>query len=116
MIMNSGPDTVLVYPEIEGEDDFGDPIRYPSPTPITVRTYVQALSAEESAELDVDPRTTRYFNTSQKLPAGAWANVEWDGRSWGVVGEIQHIGRTRRTAHAHVVIEAREPRDVWSPA
>lgn len=109
-LVDSGPDPVLVFPEVETTDDFGDPIRVPSDTPVQVSTYVQALSATEAADYDVDPRTTRYFNTSTPLPAaGAWARVEWDGREWDVVGEPQRVGRTRRTAYTHVVITARSP-------
>lgn len=113
-LLQSGPHEVLVFPEVEVLDDAGDPIRVPSPVPIAVATYVQALSATEAADLDVDPRTTRYFNTAQALPAGAWARVEWDGRAWDVLGEPQRIGRTHRTAHTHVVISARDPRQVIS--
>lgn len=109
MILNSGPDEVKIFPEIESEDDYGDPIRYPSDTPVVIRTYVQALSAEESGELDVDPQTTRYFNTSRPLPGGAWARLEWGDRTWDMLGEPQHIGRSMRTAHTHVVMQAREP-------
>lgn len=111
VILDKGPDEVLIWPEIEVLDDSGSPVRIPSATPVSISTYVQALSATESADYDIDPRTSRYFNTSQALPGGAWARVSWGGREWDVVGEPQRLGRTHRTARTHVVITARTPRE-----
>lgn len=109
-LIDSGPDEVLLYPEVLGEDSDGNPERRPSPTPIKIRCQLHRLSVEESSTLGQTSSATYYFNTSRDLPAGAFATAQVRGREAEVVGEPTRQGRTSRTAHTRVVVRILEPK------
>ena len=109
-LIDSGPDVVLLYPEVVGADDDGNPVRVPSATPLpALNVQLHAMSADESAALGQADRELYYFNTSTALPAGAYATAQARGRLWDVVGAPQRQGRSERTAHTHVVLASRSP-------
>lgn len=109
-LIDGGPDVVLLYPEVLGEDDDGNPERRPSTTPIRVECQLHRLSADESAALGQDSTSTYYFNTSKDLPLGAFAGAMVRGRKAEVIGEPTRQGRSRRTAHTRVIVRIIEPK------
>lgn len=112
-LIDSGPDAILLYPEVETTDSDGNIVRRPSKVPITVNAQLHRLKADEIDSLGI-PSTSLFFNTSTPLPLGSYAKAETRGRSWDVVGEPIRTGRSERTAHTRVVLAARQARAVSS--
>lgn len=108
-LIDGGPDRVELFPEVVGADDDGNPVRVPSVTPVVLDVQLHRLRAEESAAFGQADRDYYYFNTSQDVPAGAYASATARGRTWDVEGAPQRQGRSSRTAHAHVVLSSRKP-------
>lgn len=109
-LIDGGPDVVLLYPEVKGQDSDGNPELRPSTTPIVVRCQLHRLSSEESAALGQSSTATYYFNTAQDLPIGAYAAAKVRGRAAEVVGEPTRQGRSGRTAHTRVVVRIIQPK------
>lgn len=101
-LIDSGPDLVRFFPEVEVTDSYGTPHRAPSTTPVVVSTHVQRSTAEEAEALGQQAVSLWRFTTSVDLPAGAWAGLTVNGRPAEVVGEPQRQGRSARTAHTLV--------------
>lgn len=109
MSLLDGPDTVVLYPEVEASDGDGNPTREPDrDNPVEVVGRMQpAGSAEDST--DGQAVSTTYRLTCRAFPAGAWALVEWGGREWDVMGEPVRRTSSPATAHATVTLRARTP-------
>lgn len=108
MSLIDGPDIVQVYPEVLGTDSDGNRIRKPSDTPVEVLGRVQPVSTTEAAALGQE--WSSYVKLlCREFPAGAWAEVVWDGRSWDVQGEPQPNGLSPSTRHVRVILRARDP-------
>lgn len=101
-LIDSGPDLVSFYPEVEATDVYGTPHRSPSPTALVIATQVQRSTAEEAEALGQQAESLWRFSTSRDLPPGAWAGLTVNGRPAEVVGEPQPQGRSRRTRHTLV--------------
>ena len=101
-LIDSGPDLVSFYPEVEVTDVYGTPHRSPSPTALVIATQVQRSTAEEAEALGQHAESLWRFSTSRDLPPGAWAGLTVNGRPAEVVGEPQRQGRSKRTAHTLV--------------
>lgn len=107
-LLDDGPDLLQVWPEVDGTDSDGNPVRVPAATPLTVRGRVQPVSAEESAAAGQALRTVYRF-VGRSFPAGAYARVQWDGRDWDVLGEPMRSNGSARTRHVKVLLSARGP-------
>jgi len=101
-LIDSGPDRVEFYPEIETTDEYGTPIRVPSDVPVEFTVHVQRSTAEEAEALGQQALSTWRFSTSRDLPPGPWAGLTVNGRPAEVVGEPQPQGRSPRTRHTLV--------------
>lgn len=107
-LLDTGPDLVEVYPEVDSVDDYGNPIKVASPTPVPVYGRVQPSTSTESFELgQVEAETVRFL--SRTFPAGAFAKARHDGRDWDVVGSPRRHRGSPRTAHATTYLRARTP-------
>ncbi len=104
------PHTVLVFPEVESDDGYDTPTRVPALVPVSVRGWMQPVSAAERQALGQQSATVyRLFAVS--IPGGPWARVEWDGRDWDMLGEpLAHDGGgIIALDHMTVTLAARGP-------
>lgn len=107
-LLDRGTEVVEVWPEVEGTDDDGNPVRVPADQPVTLRMLVQPVSAEESAALGQGVNTV-YRAIGRTFPGGAFARVAWGGRDWDVLGEPKRFNSSPRTRHVSVLLVARGP-------
>lgn len=107
-LLFSGPEKVLVYTEVESYDGDGNPMQVPSEYPVIVTGRVQPLNTAENGIAGQAVGTVYKF-LCRDFPAGAYARVEWQSRTWDVDGEpIRHNG-SEATAHVTVHLRARRP-------
>lgn len=105
-LLDTGPDEVQVYPEVKTTDSYGNTVWRASATPVPVSGRVQPSTSTESAELgQVVGETVRFV--SRGFPAGPFARVEYDGRSWDVFGAPRRHGGSAATAHCTTYLRAR---------
>ena len=106
-LLDAPPHVVVAYPEVAGVDSEGNPTRVPG-AGVTVACSVHYLTAKESVEFGQDT-TTRARIWARRWPTGAFARVDWDGRSWDVVGEPRRFARTAAMRHVEIDLLARDP-------
>jgi hypothetical protein len=106
--LDAPPHVVQVWLEVDGTDAEGNPARVPASSPVNVRCSVHYLTTQESAEVG-QTTTTRARIYARRFPAGAYARVQWDGRTWDVDGEPRRFGRTEAVVHDEVDLLARVP-------
>lgn len=107
-LLCDAPDEVLVYVEEAGTDGDGNPVKVPAQYPIKVRGRVQPVYGNESG-FNGQEIATVYKLVCQKFPAGAYARVEWGGRTWEVQGEPLRRAGSPTIAHVSVMLRARRP-------
>lgn len=101
-LLDSGPDEIQWFAEVEVEDDYGTPVRQPSPTPTAQFTcQVQRVSSEEAAELGQSRDKVYSFQTSRAI-SGASSGLTVNGRPCEVIGEPLAQGRSPRTRSTKV--------------
>lgn len=105
-LLDTGNETVLVWPQVETTDPDGNPVRVPADAPVTVRGRVQPVSSADVIAAG-QQTSTRYRFSSRTAPLGAWARVHWDGRDWDVDGEPLTSNGSRRTRHVVAILRAR---------
>jgi hypothetical protein len=104
-LLDSGPDTITVYPTVAVDDGYGGTKPGPG-VPVTIRAQVEPVASTEN----VGPGYvvgTEYRVIARSLPAGPWSRVEWAGEVWAVVGEPERFGGSRRVAHDVATIRKR---------
>lgn len=107
-LLSTGPEKVLVYTEQSGTDGDGNPIKVPSAYPVVVRGRVQPVQSTENGVLGQAVGTV-YRLLCKQFPAGAYARVEWQSRTWDVDGEPIRQTGSARTSHVIVHLRARRP-------
>lgn len=105
-LLDNGPDVLTVYTEVEARDAYGNVVRVPSDTPVTVRGRVQPSTSDELSALGFATETVVRF-IARSFPGGPWARVEFEDREWDVVGEPRVHRGSPRTAHVTVYLKAR---------
>jgi len=110
-LIDEPPHTITVYPEVDSTDSDGNPVRVPATTGVPVRVWMQPASAAESAAAG-QAVTTTYKAFGRSFPAGPFARVEWDGRSWDVVGDPMRWDGIPDVAHVEVMLTARTARPI----
>ncbi|PPK63521.1 hypothetical protein V5P93_000424 [Actinokineospora auranticolor] len=105
-LLDHGPDHVVIYPSMWAADQDGNHAWRPGPTGHQVTARVQPIS---SADLVVNGQqvATLARVITRDAPAGPWDRVEWDGRTWDVIGEPEQRGDSPATRHTTIVIRAR---------
>lgn len=107
-LLYDAPDEVLVYVEEDGADGDGNPIKVPVAYPAKVRGRVQPDYSLES-NFNGQEVATVYRLVCRTFPAGAYAKVEWGGRTWDVLGEPMRRNGSSGIAHVTVILRARRP-------
>lgn len=105
-LLDTGNETITVYPQERITDDRGNVLWRPSTTPVRVRCRVQPVTTDEPAVAGQATETT-YRVIARDAPLGPWARVEWDGRTWDVVGEPQRYSGSPATRHVDALIRMR---------
>ena len=102
--LGQGPDTVRIWPVVQGEDERGNIVRRPA-------TDSQAVSLQcwVYPNGDTSDGQALYEVINPDLPTGPWGKAAWDGREWDIVGEVEKYNAFNVKV-AKAVIRAREPR------
>lgn len=115
-LIEHGPHTVRVYPEIRTTDSRGNPVRKPSDTPVTVRgCMMHPLSSTRGAFPAIDNRQGQRVDAAYRLlardaPLGWWSKVEWDHPDGYTItmtvlgGPLLHRG-SRGTRHVSATLQ-----------
>ena len=111
MALLDGDTQVLVYPEVESVDDYGNTVRVPGVIPVTVWALCQPSSTEEYVAYgDGVSEVSRIL--CREFPAGPWGKVTFDGRDWDVVGAPKPHRSFALTSHDTAVVKSRSPRGI----
>lgn len=105
-LLDNGPDEILVYPEVESTDAYGNPVRVPAETPVPVRGRLQPSTVDEASALG-QVANTAYRFIARSFPGGPWARVEYAGREMDVVGEPRVYRQPGRTRHMTTYLASR---------
>lgn len=105
-LLDTGPQTADIYPEVETTDERGNPIRVPAEVPVAVRCRIQPVSSEDVIAAG-QQTTTRYRLSTRDAPLGAWALVVTQGREWDVEGEPRRYRGSAQTRHVVATLVAR---------
>lgn len=105
-LLDDGPDVITVYPSVWSADEDGNHAWRPSGTGIVVRARVQPISSTEQAGTGQQV-VTLVRVIARNVPAGPWDHVDYDGRTWDVLGEPDHRGDSLATAHTTLTMQAR---------
>jgi hypothetical protein len=113
-LLDDRRESIVLIPEIDGEDDLGNKVRVPDPEPTHWTTLYGRFQMSSSTEPTVDGQvvvTSSVFIT-RSFPAGAWARITFGGRDWDVDGEVIRSNGSDATKHDTVTLKARGPAPV----
>ena len=103
---------IKVFPQVLGTDPDGGPQWKPSEVGVDVPVMAWPVSTDELA--GNGQRSGETYRVRPKrgvpFPAGPWALVEWQGRTWDVDGEPAEHRRGRGTRRTTVTIQTQNPR------
>ena len=104
--------TVTVFPQIETEDAEGNLITKPADVGFATRANVQLLSQSGTSSRKAEQDTigflteevyrVRFPRDFQEL--GPQSRIDWDGRSYGILGMPQRYLGSKRTAHIDYIV------------
>lgn len=112
-ILDSGPHTVVVFPEETTTDSYGNTVRRPSTVGVTVTgCQVTPLSSSRGAfssyDLAEGQQVDQYWQIrARNAPLGNWSRIEWNGLRLSPLGAPLH--HTIRGV-AHVACSLQEER------
>ncbi|NGO71452.1 phage head completion protein [Streptomyces boncukensis] len=104
-LLDTGNETITVYPQEQTTDDRGNTVWRPSTTGVPVRCRVQPVDSDEPAVPGQATETT-YRVIARDAPLGPWVRVEWNGRTWDVIGEPRRYNGSPATRHIDALIRA----------
>lgn len=113
-LLDDRRESLVLTPEINGDDDLGNPKRIPDPDPahrVTVYGRMQYGASTESEANGQSVRTQAVF-ICREFPAGAWARVQFNGVDFDVDGEPLVSNGSDATRHVTVTLRARNPKPV----
>lgn len=103
-LLDTGTQTVIIYPEVAVEDSYGNRMKVPSKNGTEALASVQPMSniaSSESAELG-QMLNTRYrvrVDRRSTVPYGPWSAIEWRGDVYEVLGEPEIHTGSSNTQH-----------------
>lgn len=103
-ILDAGPHTVLVYPEITTTDSRGNVVKKPGE--VGVLTHGCTLTPVASNRTrDRDERVRAdYRLITRSAPLGRWSRVEWCGRTFAVLDGPHEYNASPETKHIAATI------------
>ncbi|MGH3760255.1 hypothetical protein [Actinophytocola sp.] len=107
-LLDAGPDAIVVYPSVWEADADGNYAWRPGTMPVLVWARVQPVN---STELVVNGQqvVTLARVIARRAPAGPWDRIDYDRRTWDVLGEPEQRGDSPTTRHVTVLMQARGP-------
>jgi hypothetical protein len=111
-LLDEGNELVVIYPMVETTDPEENSVWRAGDVGVPVMGSVQPIGNDTSTEggtSQVVDTTYRFRpNRGETVPIGAWARVEWDGRTWDLVGDPGRHNGSDATAHRTYRIKARK--------
>ena len=107
-LLDSSNETVRVYPEEVTTDADGNTVTRPSEYGVFTSARIWPLTSTESAQDGGFLTVQRFglrFPRSFPHVLGAQAKVVWNEKLYSVVGDPLVFNGSRRTRHAHYVLE-----------
>lgn len=104
-LLDDGPDQAIVYPQVAGVDDQGNPVMVPDSVGVLVHCRIAPFNSTDVVTAG-QATDTVYKLVARKAPLGAWALVKWDGRDWDLLGEPLWYRGSPRTAHVTALIRS----------
>lgn len=92
IVLDNGPHTVKVYPEVETTDSYGNVVKKPSDVPVTITgCLMMPLASTRGAFAAIDVKAGQRVDAAWRLmaryaPLGWWSRVEFEGRSMTILG------------------------------
>lgn len=92
ILLDSGPHTILVFPEVTGTDSRGNVIKRPADVGIVVTGCLMLpLASTRGAFAAIDVRQGQRVDAAWRLfardaPVGWWSRVEWEGKKLTILG------------------------------
>ncbi|MEO6084433.1 MAG: hypothetical protein ABIQ18_15140 [Umezawaea sp.] len=112
-LLDRGREVVTVYQEIVTTDRDGNTITKAGTHGVTTRASVQIL-AQSGTSSRRSEQDNEGFETESvyrlRLPRdfpfilGAQAKVDWQGKTWSVIGDARQFNGSPRTAHSDYII------------
>lgn len=109
-LIDHGPHTVEVFLEETVTDSYGNPVRRPSATAVTVTGCLvtpvsSSRGAFPAADVSEGQRVAATFRLlARDAPIGWWSRVIWQGRSLSVLsGPLEHVS-SDGTRHVSVTL------------
>lgn len=103
-LITRGRVTLTVYPLVDVDDGYGG-TKPGQGAPVPVSAQVFPSSTEELPDGLLTGE--EYTVIADRLPAGPWSRVDWDGEVWAVVGDVRRYRQTLRTSYDSAIIRRR---------
>src|ERR1044072_2358973 len=91
-LLDRGPDTVIVFPEIVTTDSRGNVVRKPADTGVVITGCLMLpLASTRGAFAAISVEQGQRVNAAYRLfarsaPLGWWSKVEWEGKTLNILG------------------------------
>ena len=105
-LLDDGPDLITIYPSQWAADADGNHAWRPNSVGVAVRARVQPVRSTEQAATGQHV-VTQVRVIARHIPAGPWDHVDYDGRTWDILGEPEQRGDSPTTTHTTLVLQAR---------
>lgn len=109
-ILDRGDQTVTIFPSVEGVDGYGNAERRPAAAGVEVSgVFVTQLAASEDASAGQSAAERYRLLGRMPVIAGfdAFAEIEWSGRRFEVVGTPVRRTFPARLAHVVAILQER---------
>jgi hypothetical protein len=108
-LLDDPPETLTVFPEETYVDSVGDTRTRPAATGVTVRGWMQPMSATRLFPSLDTTQQQRVYSTyrfiSRDAPLGIWARVEWRGMSLSVRSGPEERRYTDAVSHVTALVQ-----------
>lgn len=105
-LLDEPPELVSVYPAVETTDAYRNTVFAPSATPVPIWAHIQPLVGDERTSQGQEVEN-RYQLYAREAPLSAWAEVEWGGDRYDVVGAVRRFTWPPELAHVIATIRRR---------
>jgi hypothetical protein len=92
ILLDFGPHTVKVYPEVDGFDSRGNPVKRPSDTPVVIAgCLMMPLASTRGAFAAIDVKAGQRVDAAWRFmarsaPLGWWSRLEFEGKVMTLLG------------------------------
>lgn len=105
-LLDDGPDLITIYLSIWAADGDGNYAWRTGTVGVTARARVQPVSSTELAVNGQQVATVARV-IARNVPAGPWDRIDYDGRTWDLLGEPERRRDSPTTTHVTALIHAR---------